>query len=142
MWAYNDSDMTLSNKKFGVQSYQWLIPLEEEDGIIEKINSKRVLAFRRHKKNCTPGKISILRRRKQTRSCGNTSDHEVWMRSKNNQEGFFTLKNKATGQLLTQMEEKGRTWKKYQMKGTHHEFWFRQGTDKIRLQKKYFVTLS
>ena len=98
--------MTLKNKKFGVQQNQWAIPKEEGDAVIERIRkgkqSGRVLGLKQ-RKNCEYGDdLQIQRRGKKGKnSCDDLSDSQIWTRSKNDNEKFFTLKNKATGKFLT-----------------------------------------
>ena len=72
---------------------QWSIPNEEESGKIEQVTSRRVLGHRNYVD-------VILETRKDL-------DHQIWIRGKVSIDGYFTLKNKATNNFLTNWNHLG-----------------------------------
>ena len=117
LWSYDKVEMKLSNKKFGVQDEDWFIPNEEGDGILEEKSSSKVLSLKQ-KTDCDFGSFALFQERDQIKTwkgCKDASDAKIWMRSKDVADGYFTLKNKADGQLLTQILKTGR--KKYRTAG-------------------------
>ena len=90
----------LQNKE--LDDRQWILPLPETDGTIE--SSGEVLG-RAQKKDCSFGpKAKLQERGKASPSrfnCQPVTDSQRWFRSKSDSEGYFTLKNMESGQLLT-----------------------------------------
>ena len=117
LWTYDKVDMKLHNKKYGVQENDWSIPNKEEDGILEEKSSGKVLSLKQ-KTDCDFGLFALLQKReriKTRKGCKDSSDAKIWMRSKDINDGYFILKNKADGQLLTQISKSGK--KKYRTAG-------------------------
>ena len=107
--------MKLSNKRFGEQDNEWSIPFEEADGILEEKDSGKVLSLRQTT-SCDFGLFPSLQTKIKTRrGCEDASDAKIWMRSKADADNYFTLKNKANGQYLTQVKKSGK--KKYRTAG-------------------------
>ena len=74
------------------------LPNEEGNGNIE--SSGKVLSLRQ-RKDCRYGNVVKLQDRgERFRNCDASNDSEMWFRSKNDDEGFFTLQNLATGKYL------------------------------------------
>ena len=71
---------------------QWSIP-REESGKIEEITSKRVLGNRNN--------IDVILETQKD------SDDQIWIRGKPSIDGYFTLKNKATSNFLTNWNHLG-----------------------------------
>ena len=90
----------LQNKK--ADNRQWILPLPETDGNIE--SSGEVLGLAQ-KKDCSFGPKAKLQRRgiasPSKFNCQPVIDSQRWFRSKSDSEGYFTLKNIKSGQLLT-----------------------------------------
>ena len=105
-WKYDTSNMMLINKNPKLQNNDstWSLPNEEGNGNIE--SSGKVLALKQ-KKDCTYGDVvTLLTRGKNRKGCDYSSDSEMWLRSKPDNLGFFTLQNLATGKYLTANAQK------------------------------------
>ena len=82
----------------------WSIPIEEGNGNIE--NSGKVLTLQQ-RKDCNYGvRVKLQDRGTAFKSCSPLSDSEMWFRSKEDNQGYFTLQNLATGKYLTAEEKK------------------------------------
>ena len=93
--------MKLINKKWGMFSNEWLIPQEGQEANLAKRGSSKVYG-QGQKKDCNYGpKVKPQRRGQKYKNCQTPDDNQQWIRSTNDIHGYFTLKNKATGLLLT-----------------------------------------
>ena len=91
---------------------QWEIPLEGSDGFIIEKSSGEVLSPKQ-RKDCSYGsRVKLKPKEEGLRSCQAKKDTENWLRSKMDDQGWFTLKNLENGQLLT---AKGK--KKFELSG-------------------------
>ena len=97
---FDNSNMKLINKKWKEMNMAYSLPNEEQNGNIE--STDKVLSLKQ-KRDCSYGKIVKLQERgKSSRSgCNSTNESEMWLRTKADEEGFFLLKNLATGKYLT-----------------------------------------
>ena len=94
-----NKDRKVKSKK--LDDRQWILPPPETDGPIEEESSGKLLSVRQ-KKSCAFGKVANLQDRGEIQfNCKHESDSQRWFRSKNDDQGYFTIKNIATGQLLT-----------------------------------------
>ena len=101
LWRYDSSSMNLINKvpKFQNKKKTWILPPEERVGSIE--SSGEVLGLRQ-RKDCNYGKVVKLQPRGESfKGCDPSSDSEMWLRGKPDEQGYFTLTNEKTGELLT-----------------------------------------
>ena len=94
-----NKDRKVKSKK--LDDRQWILPPPETDGPIEEESSGKLLSVRQ-KKSCAFGKVANLQDRGEIQfTCKPESDSQRWFRSKSDDMGYFTIKNIATGQLLT-----------------------------------------
>ena len=97
--------MKLDNKVEGFESEKWTIPLEEGEGYIESISKTQNVLGQKQRKDCTyVSKFMKMKKRGEmkTRSgCEDGNRSQIWLRSKSDDKGFFTLKNLASGLVLT-----------------------------------------
>jgi len=95
LWKYDDSTKVLKNfvSDWKYIDDHWSIPSKEESGKIEEITSRQVLGHRND--------IDVIL---ETRK---DSHHQIWIRGKASIAGYFTLKNKATNQFLTNWNHLG-----------------------------------
>ena len=108
--------MFLINKVPELQNtdQQWEIPSEGTDGVIKEISSDEVLGLRQ-RRDCSYGdKVQPKTREEGFRSCQATIDAEKWLRSKSDEQGWFTLKNLESGKLLSAIKKK-----KFKVTGTY-----------------------
>ena len=89
---------------------KWIIPNEEDTGIIELAGSSEVLApifssvplmyrLPNNKTMFSPTTLQVM--------TFNNSDHQLWYRSKKSKSGFFTLKNVMSGKYLSRSKTTG-----------------------------------
>ena len=104
---WKTSGNKLINKKLQVQNKpqsdnEWNLPISGGDGYLEDITSGNVTSLKQ-KKNCEYGVKAELMKRdlKQYDHCSLDIDSKRWLRSADNKNGWFTLKNLANGELLT-----------------------------------------
>ena len=97
---FDNSNMKLINKKWKEMNMAYSLPNEEQNGNIE--STDKVLSLKQ-KQDCSYGKrVKLQERGKSSRSgCNSTNESEMWLRTKADDEGFFLLKNLATGKYLT-----------------------------------------
>ena len=115
-WTYNTTSKFLINKVPELQNIeqQWEIPLEGTDGIIKEKSSGEVLGLRQ-RRDCSYGdKVQPKTRGEGFRSCQATIAAEKWLRSKSDEQGWFTLKNLESGKLLSAIKKK-----KFKVTGTY-----------------------
>ena len=100
--------MELETKAGGFKSKNWMIPLEGGEGYVESVADQEVLGLRQ-KVDCTFGdRISVKKKGaiKTQPGCEDGNTSQKWLRSKDDEEGFFTIKNLANGLLLTSKGKK------------------------------------
>ena len=91
--------------KKSLDDSDWILPPTETEGTIKEESSSEILGLKT-KKDCTFGKKVSLQNRGEIKfSCDPASDSQLWFRSKNDADGYFTLKNIKNGQLLTSIGE-------------------------------------
>ena len=89
-----------------VDNRNWKLPPPESEGTIKEESSGQFLTVRQ-KKSCDFGHKTHLQDIGEIQfTCKHLSDTQQWFRSKSDDAGYFTLKNIATGQLLTAKSSK------------------------------------
>ena len=100
LWTYDSSNKKLANKVLNItiMNKMFTLPNEEGNGNIE--SSGKVLSLKQ-RKDCSYGFVVKLQDRgERFKNCEASGDSEMWFRSKNDDEDFFTLQNLATGKYL------------------------------------------
>ena len=98
----------MANKVLNIRIMNKMFTLPNEEGNGNIKSSGKVLSLRQ-RKNCSYGFVVKLQERgKRFKNCNASSDSEMWFRSKNDDEDFFTLQNLATGKYLAVEEAEKR----------------------------------
>ena len=96
LWKFDIASKQLSTKKrmWQYQSNNWVLPAEGTSGHIVD-SSGDVLDVAMNEANI-PEYVVTLKNKLDQMNGG-----QIWLRSQSNSEGYFTLKNQATGKFLT-----------------------------------------
>ena len=105
LWRYSISDKKLTNKVWGSQDIEWEIPLEEGEGNLVGLSKRKKVLGLGQKTNCNFGdKTSFQTRGWARRGCNDENKSQVWLRSRMDDKGWFTIENQANGLLLSAVD--------------------------------------
>ena len=109
LWSYNISDKKLTNKAWGSQNIEWVIPKEDAEGNLEAISQRKKVLGLRQKVSCNFGDKTTFQTRskmKTRKGCNDANKAQVWLRGPMDTEGWFTITNQANGLLLSAKDNK------------------------------------